>query len=126
MVPGIFPYQVSRLGRTPLIRLNSKALNYTHRDHELSILAARHDTEHERLSHAGSRRNFLLGSAATLAAAYAAPVMARVKKDAPHIVIVGAGIAGLNAAYVLRQSGYRATVYEASQRVGGRILLMAR
>jgi monoamine oxidase len=121
MVPRIFPYHVSRLGRTPLIRLISKALNYPHRDHELPIRAARHDAEHERLSYMGSRRNFLLGSAATLAAAYAAPVMARVKKEAPHIVIVGAGIAGLNAAYVLRQSGYRATVYEASQRVGGRI-----
>ena len=121
MVPRIFPYHVSHLGRTPLIRLISKALNYTHRDHELPIRAARHDAEHERLSHKRSRRNFLLGSAATLAAAYAAPVMARAKKEAPHIVIVGAGIAGLNAAYVLRQSGYHATVYEASQRVGGRI-----
>ncbi|WP_074721473.1 flavin monoamine oxidase family protein [Nitrosomonas ureae] len=39
----------------------------------------------------------------------------------PRIAIVGAGIAGLNAAYVLQQAGYRATVYEASQRTGGRI-----
>ncbi|MEM6520619.1 MAG: NAD(P)/FAD-dependent oxidoreductase, partial [Cyanobacteria bacterium P01_C01_bin.70] len=41
--------------------------------------------------------------------------------DAPKIAIVGAGIAGLNAAYQLKKAGYRATIYEASSRVGGRM-----
>ncbi len=40
----------------------------------------------------------------------------------PRIAIVGAGIAGLNAAYQLKKAGYRATVYEARSRIGGRIL----
>jgi len=41
--------------------------------------------------------------------------------DKPKIVIVGAGIAGLNAAHHLRKAGYYATIYEAQDRVGGRI-----
>jgi monoamine oxidase len=36
--------------------------------------------------------------------------------------VVGAGLAGLNAAYQLRKRGYTATVYEARSRVGGRVL----
>jgi monoamine oxidase len=39
---------------------------------------------------------------------------------APRIVIVGAGLAGLTCAYRLRSAGYRAQVFEASARVGGR------
>ncbi|GIO14098.1 hypothetical protein J19TS2_36530 [Cohnella xylanilytica] len=38
----------------------------------------------------------------------------------PRIVIVGAGLAGLTAAYRLKQRGVLATVYEASDRAGGR------
>lgn len=43
------------------------------------------------------------------------------KKTQPSIAIVGAGIAGLHAAFVLKQAGYAADIYEASGRVGGRI-----
>ena len=39
----------------------------------------------------------------------------------PSIVIVGAGIAGLNAALTLQDAGVPFTIYEASQRIGGRI-----
>jgi monoamine oxidase len=39
---------------------------------------------------------------------------------APKIVVVGAGLAGLSAAYALRNAGYVAEVHEASSRVGGR------
>ena len=40
---------------------------------------------------------------------------------APRIAVIGAGIAGLNAAWKLRNLGLHATVYEASTRAGGRI-----
>ncbi|RYY21838.1 MAG: NAD(P)/FAD-dependent oxidoreductase [Sphingobacteriaceae bacterium] len=43
------------------------------------------------------------------------------KKNQPKIVIIGAGMAGLNCAYQLKKAGYTAAVYEGSKRVGGRI-----
>jgi monoamine oxidase len=38
-----------------------------------------------------------------------------------HIAIVGAGLAGLNAALTLQDAGLTCSVYEASQRIGGRM-----
>lgn len=43
------------------------------------------------------------------------------KANGPRIVILGAGMAGLNCAYQLKKSGYGGSVYEASKRAGGRI-----
>jgi len=43
------------------------------------------------------------------------------KKTQPTIAIVGAGIAGLHCAYILKQAGFTAQVYEGSPRTGGRI-----
>ncbi len=40
---------------------------------------------------------------------------------APRIVVVGAGIAGLNAAYKLKIGGLRASIYDANTRIGGLI-----
>lgn len=40
----------------------------------------------------------------------------------PKIAIIGAGLAGMNAAYKLKKAGITATVYEARSRVGGRML----
>jgi monoamine oxidase len=39
---------------------------------------------------------------------------------APRIVVVGGGLAGLTATYRLKQAGYAAQLYEASDRTGGR------
>ena len=41
--------------------------------------------------------------------------------DAEHILIVGAGMAGLAAAQKLRQSGLRVTILEGRDRIGGRV-----
>lgn len=43
-------------------------------------------------------------------------------RTAKKVVIIGAGLAGLTAAYRLAQSGIQVHVYEARNRVGGRIL----
>ena len=40
----------------------------------------------------------------------------------PRIAVIGAGMAGLNAAYQLKKRGLVATVYEARNRLGGRVL----
>lgn len=72
-----------------------------------------------------SRRQFLEGSVAAgvglgLTAASAQSAAARPGGRRPRIVVVGAGLAGLTAAYRLKQAGYDATVYEAADRIGGR------
>ena len=41
-----------------------------------------------------------------------------------HVVVIGAGIAGLTAAWELRKAGHRCTVLEASHRPGGRNLTL--
>lgn len=40
--------------------------------------------------------------------------------DGPRVAVVGAGLAGLTAAYRLKRAGVRVTVFEGSHRVGGR------
>ena len=39
----------------------------------------------------------------------------------PHVIVVGAGFGGLSAAYELESVGYKVTVLEAQNRVGGRV-----
>lgn len=46
----------------------------------------------------------------------------RLQENAKSIAVVGAGLAGLSAAYELRKRGYTVTVFEASERPGGRTL----
>ena len=41
-----------------------------------------------------------------------------------NIIIIGAGIAGLNAAYQLQKLGIKSTIYEAANRTGGRMYTM--
>jgi len=74
-----------------------------------------------------TRRKFIKTSAAVGAAGLASgflsfPGYAEAMPAAPSIAIIGAGIAGLNAAYQLKKAGHSATVYEARSRIGGRML----
>lgn len=68
-----------------------------------------------------SRRQFLKG---TLAAGglMLAGRMASAAGSAPHVIVVGAGFAGLSLGFQLRQAGARVTLLEARNRVGGRVL----
>ena len=74
-----------------------------------------------------TRRGLLQGAGAAVAGAtilgnFARPAWARSARPlaSTRIVVVGAGLAGLTAAYRLQQAGYAAQVYEASSRIGGR------
>ena len=73
----------------------------------------------ERLA-APSRRQFVAGAAA-MAASAVVPEAALAAPSKARIAIVGAGIAGLNAALTLQDAGVASTVYEASNRIGGRM-----
>jgi len=87
----------------------------------------------ELIDRAYSRRGFL-GTSAAAAAALAAscrragvpPAEAPLpsasnQPSSPRIAIVGAGVAGLNAAYKLKQAGLTSTLYEGANRTGGRM-----
>ncbi len=74
-----------------------------------------------------SRRKFLKSTATVGAAGLASgclslPADTEAVAASHNIAIIGSGIAGLNAAYQLKKTGHSATVYEASSRIGGRML----
>jgi monoamine oxidase len=66
-----------------------------------------------------NRRHVLTGTAAGLIAAYTRPV--RASNQHVRIAVVGAGIAGLNATYLLAKAGLPVALYEGSDTIGGRI-----
>src|SRR5437762_4569757 len=80
------------------------------------------------------RRTFLAESARTLAATWTAaaaaraePASARTRATASsgssrQVLVLGAGLAGLAAAYELKKAGYAVAVIEARTRPGGRVL----
>ncbi|MGB8701715.1 MAG: NAD(P)/FAD-dependent oxidoreductase [Thermosynechococcaceae cyanobacterium] len=73
-----------------------------------------------------SRRKFVRSAAIATGAAFSSISLSRLlpawsRGRPPVIAVVGAGIAGLSAAYYLKKAGLKATVYEARSRVGGRI-----
>jgi len=69
------------------------------------------------------RRRFLKAAVTAAAAASVTPIFRAAAKgpNAPSVVIVGAGTAGLTCAYRLQQNGIAARVIEASTRAGGRM-----
>ena len=67
------------------------------------------------------RRNFILG-ASTLAATSMIGVSSFSNNHPYDVAIIGAGLAGLNAAQILEDQGLKTTVIEANSRVGGKLL----
>ncbi len=77
----------------------------------------------EEVSKAQQRRKFLGNMSKAVITVSAAGLYQSCKPERtqPVVAIVGAGIAGLHAMHILSKAGYQATVYEASQRCGGRV-----
>ncbi len=67
-----------------------------------------------------TRREFLIGTGGFLAAS-ALSAYGTAKK---HVIVVGAGLSGLSTAYELALKGYRVTILEGRDRVGGRIFTL--
>ena len=67
------------------------------------------------------RRNFILG-ASTLAATSMIGVSSFSNNHPYDVAIIGAGLAGLNAAQILEDQGLKTIVIEANSRVGGKLL----
>ncbi len=82
------------------------------------------DRERERRCDAARRRLLAGGSGAVAALALGACARtpSRPSSSAEEVVVVGAGIAGLSCAWRLQQAGVRVRVFEAQDRVGGRML----
>lgn len=67
-----------------------------------------------------SRRDFVRGAAATIAAgSFAFPSYS--ESSSKSVLVLGAGLAGLAAAYELNRAGFQITVLEARSRPGGRV-----
>ncbi len=91
---------------------------------EAATLAARRRAA-SRIAQAREQRRELLRRGVALAVGGTVlPAFARPPSTTTHasVAIVGAGLAGLSAAWHLAQAGVNASVYEASPRVGGRCL----
>ena len=73
-----------------------------------------------------NRRTFVRSSAAGLAGIAAAswPIATRVSARAQKIVVIGAGMSGLSAAFELVALGHDVTVLEARTRPGGRVFTL--
>jgi monoamine oxidase len=109
------------MARTPLLRAFRKLADEHRAASALGLPAAE---LRGRCEEALSRREFLKRAGVAGAGATVLPAMLAPRAHsatAPRIAIVGGGIAGLTAALTLADKGYASTVYEASDRVGGRM-----
>lgn len=117
-------------GRTPLFRKLTQSVQQAH-------WLNRHPEKHAfffeaREASRVSRREFvrMLGAAGLVTAAGGlAPLAARAKEtrrstagNREPVAIIGAGLAGLTAAYRLHQAGIPCEIFEGSERTGGRVL----
>ncbi len=109
-----------RAARTPLFRSVVRALRIASH----SVATGRPPAEI--VGEALSRRTMLKGAGAGAFMLAGSPLLAacaQVAKGsgAPRIAIVGAGVAGLNAAYTLQKAGLQAELFDANRRSGGRM-----
>lgn len=108
---------------TPLFKAVQRALRLARAGHHGGLDADAVMARWQETAPLRSRREFLLTSTLALAGAAAGCVpLAPQRPGAVEVVVIGAGIAGLTAAYRLAQAGIKVRLFEAQTRIGGRIL----
>lgn len=113
------------MARTPLLRTIERLARDHGEAERLGLTAAQ--VRELRADAGWSRREFLKrgGAAGAAALVVGQPAFGRPARaasgSAARVAIVGAGVAGLTAALTLQDKGLRSTVYEASDRIGGRM-----
>ncbi|HEU5163879.1 MAG TPA: NAD(P)/FAD-dependent oxidoreductase, partial [Thermoanaerobaculia bacterium] len=108
--------------RTPLFGLLQRSLRAAHAANRTGIPAR--ELAEMRAERAWTRRRFLAasgGAAAVVAASRCAPAVTALRAVPDPVLVVGAGIAGLTAAYRLTSAGVPVRLIEAQARVGGRM-----
>lgn len=73
-------------------------------------------------STAVSRRAFIATGSASLATLGLPRVFGAAAQKKPDVLVIGAGLSGLNAALMLEDSGFSVTVLEGSDHIGGRVM----
>jgi len=68
------------------------------------------------------RRAFALSQQQKFSAQFAAPMLTALPATPADVIVIGAGFAGLSAAYHLVSAQHRVTVLEARDKIGGRVL----
>jgi monoamine oxidase len=113
------------MGRTPLFRLLQRSARIARASLHATAPLDEFCEQGRAMRIELSRRRFLqtAGAGLVLAGCHLLPA-SRVPASVPgeEVVVVGAGIAGLTAAWRLRQAGVRVRVFEAQNRIGGRML----
>ena len=109
------------MARTPLFALLQRAARIARNASQVDMPLDEFQARGRELRVDATRRRLLQGAAASVALTACAPAT-RIISGEPDVAIVGAGIAGLTAAWRLRAAGIPARVYEAQSRVGGRML----
>ena len=112
------------MARTPLLRAFERLAAEHHDADALGVTPA--ELRERRAEASYSRRELLKRGGVAGAGLLAAPALfarraTAANSSSARVAIVGGGIAGLNAALTLQDKGIAATVYEASDRIGGRM-----